>query len=70
MPGTIIGAFVVDYLGPKWTMIVGLLAQAIVGFIMSGLYESYVYISQDPCALYIEQNFSLTHHLAGFAVSR
>jgi hypothetical protein len=51
MPGTIIGAFVVDYLGPKWTMIVGLLAQAIVGFIMSGLYESYVYIPQDPCAL-------------------
>jgi len=51
MPGTIIGAFVVDYLGPKWTMIVGLLAQAIVGFIMSGLYESYVYIPQDPSAL-------------------
>jgi len=39
MPGTIIGAFIVDYLGPKWTMIAGLLAQAIVGFIMSGLYK-------------------------------
>ncbi|PPR06289.1 hypothetical protein CVT24_001095 [Panaeolus cyanescens] len=38
IPGTMIGAFVVDYLGPKWTMITGLLAQAIVGFIMSGLY--------------------------------
>ena len=38
MPGTIIGAFVVDYLGPKWTMITGLLAQAFFGFLMSGLY--------------------------------
>jgi len=39
MPGTIIGAFVVDYLGPKWTMIIGLLFQAFFGFIMSGLYH-------------------------------
>ncbi|KAJ7123705.1 MFS Git1p-related glycerophosphoinositol and glycerophosphocholine permease [Mycena epipterygia] len=39
MPGTIIGAFVVDYLGPKWTMITGLLFQAFFGFLMSGLYE-------------------------------
>ncbi|KAG7451098.1 MFS Git1p-related glycerophosphoinositol and glycerophosphocholine permease [Guyanagaster necrorhizus] len=39
IPGTILGAFVVDFLGPKWTMIVGLLSQAIIGFIMSGCYE-------------------------------
>ncbi|TBU49805.1 metabolite transporter [Dichomitus squalens] len=38
MPGTLIGAFVVDYLGPKHTMILGLLGQAVIGFIMSGLY--------------------------------
>lgn len=38
LPGTIIGAFVVDYLGPKNTMITGLLCQAVIGFIMSGLY--------------------------------
>ncbi|KAG6373443.1 major facilitator superfamily domain-containing protein [Boletus reticuloceps] len=38
IPGTVIGAFVVDYLGPKNTMISGLLAQAVIGFIMSGLY--------------------------------
>ncbi|CAL1716874.1 unnamed protein product [Somion occarium] len=38
MPGTLIGAFAVDYLGPKNTMITGLLCQAIIGFIMSGLY--------------------------------
>ncbi|KAJ7220145.1 MFS Git1p-related glycerophosphoinositol and glycerophosphocholine permease [Mycena pura] len=43
MPGTIIGAFVIDYLGPKWTMITGLLFQAFFGFIMSGLYEQYVF---------------------------
>ncbi|PPQ84253.1 hypothetical protein CVT24_012956, partial [Panaeolus cyanescens] len=38
IPGTMIGAFVVDHLGPKWTMITGLLFQALVGFLMSGLY--------------------------------
>jgi len=38
MPGTIGGAFVVDYLGPKYNMILGLVLQAIIGFIMSGLY--------------------------------
>ncbi|KDQ57339.1 hypothetical protein JAAARDRAFT_292602 [Jaapia argillacea MUCL 33604] len=38
MPGTIGGAFIVDYLGPKYTMILGLLCQAVIGFIMSGLY--------------------------------
>ncbi|KAH6909115.1 glycerophosphodiester transporter [Coprinopsis sp. MPI-PUGE-AT-0042] len=39
MPGTLIGAFTVDYLGPKWTLISGLVCQAIIGFIMSGLYN-------------------------------
>jgi MFS family permease len=39
IPGTVIGAFVVDYLGAKNTMIVGLLLQALIGFIMSGLYS-------------------------------
>lgn len=39
MPGTLIGAFVVDILGPKYTMITGLLCQAVIGFIMSGLYR-------------------------------
>ncbi|THH29999.1 hypothetical protein EUX98_g4190 [Antrodiella citrinella] len=38
MPGTIGGALIVDYLGPKWCMILGLLLQAFFGFIMSGLY--------------------------------
>ncbi|KAF9463884.1 MFS Git1p-related glycerophosphoinositol and glycerophosphocholine permease [Collybia nuda] len=38
MPGTILGAFVIDYLGPKWTLIVGLVLQAIIGFFMSGFY--------------------------------
>ncbi|KAK7044104.1 glycerophosphoinositol permease [Paramarasmius palmivorus] len=38
MPGTLGGAFLVDYLGPKNTMITGLLCQAAIGFIMSGAY--------------------------------
>ena len=45
MPGTLCGAFAVDYLGPKNTMILGLLCQALIGFIMSGLYAQYVPIS-------------------------
>ncbi|CAE6470669.1 unnamed protein product [Rhizoctonia solani] len=39
IPGTLTGAFIVDFLGPKYTMIVGLLCQAIIGFGMSGGYE-------------------------------
>lgn len=38
IPGTMIGAFVVDYLGPKATMITGLLVQSVFGFFMSGFY--------------------------------
>jgi len=38
MPGTLGGAFALDYLGPKNTLIVGLVLQAVIGFIMSGLY--------------------------------
>ncbi|KAI0346084.1 MFS Git1p-related glycerophosphoinositol and glycerophosphocholine permease [Trametopsis cervina] len=39
MPGTILGAFIVDYLGPKYTLIGGLLCQAVIGFIMSAMYK-------------------------------
>jgi hypothetical protein len=42
IPGTVIGAFAVDYLGPKYCMITGLVLQAIIGFIMSGLYTKQV----------------------------
>ncbi|KAF9063077.1 major facilitator superfamily domain-containing protein [Rhodocollybia butyracea] len=38
VPGAVGGAFVVDYLGPKYCMITGLLCQAVIGFIMSGAY--------------------------------
>jgi len=40
MPGTLGGAFIVDYIGPKNCMLIGLLSQAIVGFIMSGAYAA------------------------------
>lgn len=52
MPGTIIGAFIVDFLGPKVTMISGLVAQAIIGFFMSGFYTQ----------------LTKSHHIGGFAV--
>lgn len=38
MPGTLIGALLVDRVGAKTLLIVALMFQAIVGFIMSGLY--------------------------------
>lgn len=40
LPGTIIGAFVSDYLGPKYTLILGVMLQSIIGFIMAGVYSS------------------------------
>ena len=53
MPGTIFGAFIVDYVGPKWTMIGGLLTQAVVGFIMSGVYSQSVMVSLQ-CPTWVE----------------
>lgn len=65
MPGAVGGAFIIDYLGPKNTMvrsfsplapllmraqIAGLLLQALFGFIMSGCYKA------------------LSKHIGGFAV--
>ena len=38
MPGTIIGALLVDKVGAKTLLIFALMFQAIVGLIMSGLY--------------------------------
>lgn len=38
MPGTLVGAMVVDYFGPKNTMCIGLAAQVVIGFILSGVY--------------------------------
>lgn len=40
LPGTIAGLFFIDWLGPKYTMITGFLCQAVIGFAMSGAYES------------------------------
>ena len=38
MPGCILGSFVSDWYGPRYTLAFGVLAQAIVGFIMAGSY--------------------------------
>jgi len=38
MPGTVIGALIVDKVGAKKQLIFALLVQAVVGFLMSGLY--------------------------------
>lgn len=39
LPGAAAGAYVSDYLGPKYTLVVGVFLQAVFGFIMSGLYD-------------------------------
>jgi MFS family permease len=39
MPGCILGAYVADWIGPRKTLIYGITAQAIVGFIMAGCYS-------------------------------
>lgn len=39
MPGCILGAFVADWIGPRKTLIYGITAQAVVGFIMAGCYS-------------------------------
>lgn len=38
LPGTLFGAFVSDWIGPKHTLIIGVVAQAVVGYIMAGVY--------------------------------
>ncbi|WVO19205.1 uncharacterized protein IAS62_000483 [Cryptococcus decagattii] len=52
LPGTLFGAFIVDYLGPKYCMIFGLCMQAIFGFVLSGCYN----LLTQP------------HRIAGFAI--
>ncbi|ORY31398.1 phospholipid transporter [Naematelia encephala] len=42
VPGTVVGAFVVDFIGPKYCMITGLCLQAIFGFALSGAYDKLV----------------------------
>lgn len=42
LPGTIIGAFVSDWIGPKYTLIGGVLVQSVVGYIMAGVYGKIV----------------------------
>ncbi|KXN81580.1 hypothetical protein AN958_04419 [Leucoagaricus sp. SymC.cos] len=39
VPGAIGGAFLLDFLDPKWTLIGALIIQSVVGFLMSGLYK-------------------------------
>ncbi|KAH8149114.1 uncharacterized protein LAJ45_06653 [Morchella importuna] len=40
IPGAFSGAFMSDYFGPKWTLVIGLVLQAILGYIMAGCYAS------------------------------
>ncbi|OQV04005.1 hypothetical protein CLAIMM_08959 [Cladophialophora immunda] len=39
IPGSFFGAFLADWIGPKWCLISGVLLQGIVGFAMTGAYS-------------------------------
>ncbi|CAL5873719.1 uncharacterized protein PFLUO_LOCUS8001 [Penicillium psychrofluorescens] len=39
LPGSFAGAFLSDWIGPRMCLMVGMTAQSVVGFIMSGCYE-------------------------------
>ncbi|TQV94685.1 MFS phospholipid transporter [Cordyceps javanica] len=39
LPGSIMGAFISDWIGPKHALAFGVLAQSLVGFIMAGVYS-------------------------------
>lgn len=39
LPGSFLGAFSTDYIGPRLTLVLGIFLQAIVGYIMAGLYS-------------------------------
>lgn len=39
IPGSVLGAFVSDWIGPRYALAGGVTAQAVIGFIMAGAYE-------------------------------
>lgn len=39
IPGSFAGAYVSDWIGPRKTLTIGVLAQGIIGFIMAGCYK-------------------------------
>ncbi|KAL8280317.1 hypothetical protein RQP46_007234 [Phenoliferia psychrophenolica] len=62
IPGTVGGAFIVDRVGPRRLMISMLLTQAVVGFIMSGLYTQ---LSSHIAAFAVVYGLFLTFGEAG-----
>ncbi|PHH84915.1 hypothetical protein CDD83_1182 [Cordyceps sp. RAO-2017] len=57
LPGTMFGAFVSDWIGPKYTLIIGVVLQAVVGYIMAGVYEQ---ISRHVAAFAVVYGIFLT----------
>lgn len=52
VPGALLGSVIADWIGPRKTLVAGVLCQAIVGFVMAGLYNT----------------LSKSEHIAAFAV--
>lgn len=52
LPGSFAGAFVSDWIGPRKCLVLGMTAQAVVGFIMSGCY-AYLRLPQNVAAFVV-----------------
>ena len=52
IPGAFVGAFVSDWIGPKYCLILGVTLQGIVGFVMTAIYK----------------HLDTANHVAGFVV--
>jgi len=52
IPGAFVGAFLSDWIGPRYCLALGVALQGIIGFIMAGLYS----------------RLDTSNHVAGFVV--
>ena len=68
MPGTLIGAFVVDIMGPKYTMVSKLIAVHVDHSVLT-IYQIFGLLCQALIGFIMSGAYvQLTHHIAGFAV--
>ena len=59
IPGSVLGAYVSDWIGPRQTLAIGVFLQGIVGFIMSGCYK-YLATPQNVAAFVVVYGLVIT----------
>lgn len=68
IPGAFIGAFLSDWIGPKNCLIAGVLAQGIVGFIMTGIY-SYLDTAKHVAGFVVVYGYVIPISLSPFIIA-